>query len=464
MLRMVFVPRSPVSLPDDEGGDFPDLFLGDGAELNSADFLCNTASAVPIRYDAERGELQLATSIVGMPPVFIYRSNDVTAVASDIHLLLTVPEVRLRFDPLSVVELGAVGHPVEHRTLFRDLMLAESGVTLALDSTTGRVHSSTTWQLPAQTTLPWPSFLEAQQEAFNAVMKRIDLSNAFLSLTAGLDTRTVFSTLASQQRLVPAATMSGPRMSVDALTARQLCSAYGIDHHLITFTSDFASRLPELVESASLLSGGLATLDQAPEVYLYRQLGDRFQSRLSGNLGNQVGRGGTEGVSVRGADLRILGTEFDAAIGAVQARTEHWLLSRLDATQRERIEFILKQETIFTLASNFSIGNHFAAQQTPYASRQLIETLALRQIEDATARHLTPLLWRARESLLPIETRSPERWVCRAMSRQLGLAPGRRCVGPRLCARWRNPGRDVRARQGIGQWHRGAAGAVARFP
>ena len=395
-LRVAFIPRRSDMSVAVGGDDIPDLFLGDGAEIDTADFLRNTASGVPIRYDVATAALRVATSIVGMPPVFVYRGDAVTAITSDIHLLLNVPDVRLNFDPVSVVELGQVGHPIEHRTLFRDLTLVESGAQLELDANTGSVTIRSSWELPAASALSWPEFLEAQLTSFTKTMARMDVGDAFLSLTAGLDTRTVFSALAAQNRLLPAATMSGPRMSVDAMTARRLCAAYGVPHHLITFAGDFTAQLPQLIESASLLSGGLASLDQAPEVHLYRQLGSGFRTRLSGNLGNQVGRGGTEGVSVRGAHLPILGSQFQEGIKAVQGR-EHWLLSRLNDSQRSRLQFILKQETIFTLASNFSIGNHFAAQQTPYASRAVIEALAWRPDDSAGAPSGSKLRMRLRD-------------------------------------------------------------------
>ena len=48
-------------------------------------------------------------------------------------------------------------------------------------------------------------------------------------------------------------------------------------------------------------------LEQASEVYFYNKInGGSFNGRLSGNLGNQIGRRGTEKVSLRNADAAIL--------------------------------------------------------------------------------------------------------------------------------------------------------------
>ena len=383
-LHVAYVPRVPVNDDCDSERGVPDLVLGDGGELTSGDFLRNVAGGVPIRYDAAAQSLHVCTSIVGMPAVYLYRGRGVAALVSDIHLLLTIPGIELQLDPASLVELGHVGHPVEHRTLFRDLVLVESGARLTLDSA-GHASVERSWDLPQSEPLDWPQFLEVQMSAFTSAIAATDLSDSFLSLTAGLDTRTVFSTLAVQGRLLPSVTMSGVRLSLDAMIARRLCRAYGVEHFLVTFADDFAARMPTLLESASLLSGGLSAVGQAPEVYLYDQLGTRFRSRLSGNLGNQVGRGGTEGVSLRGARVGILGPQFKPAGEDGGHGQEHWLLSHLNDSQRSRLQFILKNETVFTSVGNYSIGSHYAAQQSPYANRDLIETLAFRPVDDGSS-------------------------------------------------------------------------------
>lgn len=356
---------------------FPDLVLGDASEWSETHPDASLAAGVPIRFDAQRSELVALTSIVGLPPLFVYREGATVAIASDLRLLLEVPGVRLDFDARSVIDLGLIGHPVEHRTLFRDTELVPSASRVRLGEREG-FRVETAWRLPEVEPLGWDAFIEAQIAAFTEGVRRTRLDGAFLSLTAGLDTRTVFTTLASQDRLLPTATMTGPRRSLDARIAGRLSAAYGVPHHAVEFDRGFIDGLPGYIETASLLSGGLASLDQAPEVFFYHRLGGGFSARLSGNLGNQVGRGGTEGVSVRGADAAILSADLRDAGAARMAPGRHWLLERLEQSERERLEFILKSEIPFTLVSNFPIGHHFAVQQTPYANRGLIETLAQR--------------------------------------------------------------------------------------
>lgn len=348
------------------------LVLGDDAEFDAARPGDTLAGGVPVFVDAARGTLVALTSIVALPPLYLYRGANVTAVASDLHLLRSVPGVSLALDPVGVTQLGQVGHPVGHRTLFRDVQLVPAGSRLTLGP--DGVECTRVWSLPEASPVDWSTFIEMQAEAFLGAMRRLDVSRSFLSLTAGLDTRAVFSTLAVEGRLVPGATMTGPRRSLDARIAARLCAAYGMPHEPVEIGDRFVRDLPRLITTASRLSGGTESLGQAPEVFLYDVMGTRFGARISGNLGNQVGRGGTEGVSVRGADLGIVAPAMRDAEG----RGGHWLLEQLDGGERSSTEFILQHEIPFTLAGNFTLGSHFAVQQSPYASRRLIETLARR--------------------------------------------------------------------------------------
>lgn len=350
----------------------PALILGDAAEWDSTTPGASMAGGAVVRFDERADALLAQTSIVGLPPIFVYDGPHVLAIASDLHALTLVPGVHLELDAEGVTELGRFGHPVGGRTLFRDVRLIAGGGCLRIGAE-GEPSFAQTWKLPAPTPLPAEEFVEAQIAAFRAAIARTDLSGTFLSLTAGLDTRTVFSMLAEGHRAVPAVTMTGARRSLDARIAGRLCRAYGIRHELVTFDERFAHELPRLVGIASRLSGGISSMGQAPEIYLYEQAGGGFVARLSGNLGNQVGRGGTEGVSLRNAQLDILSPRLRGQQGA-----EHWLLGKLGGDEDSRLEFILSAEIAWSSVANYSVGNHFAAQQTPYADRTLIETLACR--------------------------------------------------------------------------------------
>ena len=370
------------------------LLIGDSAEWDPANPEAPLVGAARISYEPGTGALTLHTSIVGLPPIFAHRGRHCVALSSELDVLADLPGVRLELDPVSVEQLGRIGHPVGHRTLFRNTTLLQGGSRVHL-SREGSDRTEASWRLPQPSPASWETFIEAQVAAFEEAIRRVETSGSFLSLTAGLDTRAIFATLAHQGRPVPAVTMSGVRRSLDARTAARLCREYGVRHQVVTFDERFTRELPGFVEQASRLSGGLESFDQAPEVYLYDQLKGEFHARLSGNLGNQVGRGGTEGVGVRGASQEILSRSLRQRMG--QDEGGHWLLTQLDSGEASALEFILQQEIPFSSVGNFSVGAHFATQQSPYANRALIETLALKPVSAPSAPSASLLKMRLRD-------------------------------------------------------------------
>jgi len=140
---------------------------------------------------------------------------------------------------------------------------------------------------------------------------------------------------------------------------------------VVSLDERYLRDLPAYVVEASRLSGGLASLGQAHEVYFYRQLEGRGSRRLSGILGNQVGRGGVEGVSSRNADLAVLAQSLTRGVNP--ERREHWLSLVSERSGYTLTRSLIQRENLFSLLGNYSIGHHFMTQQHPYASRCVIE-------------------------------------------------------------------------------------------
>ncbi len=364
-----FVPEAPdLREPTPDGRRPITLVLGDDAEWNDVGGGGCMGNAVAVRLDLAAHSVQVWSSITGLPPAFLSRRPDGLVLTSDLSLLAATQA--LCFDPVAVADLFQIGYPSDHRSLFRDTSLVPGGHVVRV-GVEGQFSVAKAWSLPESARrLDWPSFIELQVQTFRATMRTMDLSKSFFSLTSGVDTRTILAALVTQGVALPTATLSGPSLSLDARVARTLSEAYALPHHVVRLDADFLRDLPAYVTEASRRSGGLTGIEEAGEVYFYRQLAGLGARRLAGGFGNQVARQGLERVSPRGADVTVLADEF------VPTGTREDAAAVPSTTRWHSVyERSLQEDGTLPSVGNACIGQHFATQQTPYASRAMIESL-----------------------------------------------------------------------------------------
>jgi hypothetical protein len=370
------------------------LALGDTSEFDLAQATTPMANGALIEIDLEAKSVRATASIVGLPPLFLHEGDGKIILASNLFCLSQLLPLEMHFDPEGVLDLCMYGFPIEHRTLFRGVCLVPGGSSLHISVRTP-VEFKCAWEFRASEPLAeWGSYTELQIEAFLSALRRMDLSHSFLSLTAGLDTRTILAALLNAGRSVSAYTLSGETESLDAQIARALCEAYGVSHGIISLDGDFLRDLADCTVQASCLSGGLSSLGQAHQVYLYRKLPGSFIGRVSGNMGNQLGRQGVEHVTMRAADPIVLSPELQKR--AHQRSRFAWTNQQTGGLPTTSHEFLFQQEFVFTQVGNYSVGDFFAVQQSPYASRDLI-ALCYRQPRQSTKTSMSPARLRLKD-------------------------------------------------------------------
>jgi len=358
---------------------FIKLTLGDNSEFADTLGKTNMASCAFLNIDLVNGYIEAFSSIVGLPPIFVYKADGIVVLTSALHLLSGVPQINRELDVEAIYETFQVGYPLQGRTLLKYVQMLPAGNVLKVN-TDGLCCISAGWNYPEfEPMTDWDGFIDLQVEAFRNAVNHLDVGNSFLSMTGGLDTRTVFAALLERGVRIPASTLSGKNLSLDARIAKSLCEKYHSKHFIVSLDQDFLKNLPEYTTEASRLSGGLTSLEQAHEVFFYRQLQHVGTRRISGNLGNQVGRGGVEGTSIRNADVSILNIENTK--DCLSEMDQHWLETLSYRSNDPLFKLLLQHEVPYTFVSNYSIGQHFAVQQSPYANRLLIEATSRRPVD-----------------------------------------------------------------------------------
>ena len=353
--------------------DTATLILGDHHEW-TADDSQPLGNATIVRCQLDSRAASALTGISGLPPLYIAETTTHVIVTSDLFLLRCVAAFQFRFDPEGVADLVRIGRPVSHRTLFRGVRLVPAGSCVTVSRSGTTVQSA--WSPPeVSPCATWNEYTEIQADVFRETAAALDCSDTMLSLSGGLDSRTVFAALVASPRRVTAVTVTGEAQCLDARIASRLCRAYGWTHHIVTLGETFWRGLPDLAETASLLSGGISSISRAAQVYCYRHVGTGSPgTMLSGHLGNQVGRLGTEGLSSRNADVRLLSQQLVDTV-SFSRPPEAWWMPAMRADGRLDLKFLIQQESMFGSLAPYSVGSSYSVQQTPYSSRLLIENL-----------------------------------------------------------------------------------------
>jgi asparagine synthetase B (glutamine-hydrolysing) len=351
------------------------------------------ANATTIVLDLKNSTVRLATSLTGLPPVFVFRRD--SRVSISCPFLPEAARGSLEADLDGVADTLRWGHPLDGRTLFANLQVVSSNSTATVGS------DGAVCMAPGE---PWPSLEEfssltraeivrAQVAAFAEAAGRIRPDNAFMSLSGGLDSRTSLVALLSHGHRPPCATMAGSPDNLDVCLAKAFCEAYGLPHHTVLFGAEFYRRAPELLMRSADLTGGVSCLSQIADLFLYESMPTSFTARVSGNLGNQVGRGGVESLSAYQPSTEVFSREVRARL--LSRPVSPWFIPRLGGDDYGKALF--GQEVHFWSVANYVAGSSHAAQLTPYADRRLMHLSRAAFARDSELRHPTWKLLRARD-------------------------------------------------------------------
>ena len=111
---------SPANQPQElNHGNEQIYVLGDDQDFSSEPNLKYLGNGVMLRFSLLDKELEIYSSITGLPAVFLFQNDGVTVVASEIQNIAAIPGLQLQFDPKGLAELATIGHPINHRTMYK---------------------------------------------------------------------------------------------------------------------------------------------------------------------------------------------------------------------------------------------------------------------------------------------------------------------------------------------------------
>jgi hypothetical protein len=367
--------------------------VGDSDEVRTQPDSPPYANATLVTFDVQNSTVRISTSVSGLPPVFVFHIGSRECVSCPF-----IPESArgsLQPDTDGIADTLRWGHPLNGRTLFTNLQVVSSDATVIVSSDCQvNTQRNSTWSTPQEfSSLTYEDIIHEQMSAFAGAVGRLSTENAFLSLSGGLDSRAVLIALLTHGRRIPCVTMAGSSKDLDACLARASCEAYGLQHHTVLLDATFYRQAPELLIKSAEVTGGVSCLSQTVDLFLYDSVPATFTARISGNLGNQVGRGGVESLSAHRPNPNVFCSAIRQRLLARPLTP--WFIPRLHGKEYGR--FLVGQEAHFSSISNYMIGSSRALQLTPYADRRLLILSSALFESDTALRHPTWRSLRARD-------------------------------------------------------------------
>lgn len=344
------------------------LLVGDESEFEAFDPAQPYANLLQFEIDIERRQLTVGGSLVGLPPVFLWRSAQAVTLTSPFPPQHSFDVAHGAVDLEAAADILRWGHPIDGRTLAGDLRLAPANSLVTLGERPEFIVTPLAAPARTASNASVEDLIKQQIDAFMASAERLQTAAACVSLSGGLDSRATAIGLLRLGRKVPCVTLAAQPDALDARLARALCDAYGTEHIVVTTGDTFRRGLADRVVRASQLTMGVAALQQSIDLYLYEQLGGRFTRRVSGNLGNQVGRGGVESLTVAQPAPEMLSAEGTRVL-ATRAK-QPWFIDRMNSAGFGKVLF--EQEVNFWSTANYVAGSQYAVQQMVYADRRLL--------------------------------------------------------------------------------------------
>jgi hypothetical protein len=414
------------------------LVVGDRNEVLSRPRASHFTNAAVVTLDFSKSSIKVSTSITGLPPVFVFHGQRHACVSSPF-----IPEMArglLDPDPDGIADFLRWGHPIDGRTLFSQLTVVLSNHVVELKAACGpETTACPPWTTAEFSGLTRDDIIRREMDTFGASARRMDHRRAFVSLSGGLDSRTSLVALLGQSDKVPCVTMAGSRSNLDLRLAEAYCRERDLPHTAVFLGKHFDERLRQLVMESADLTGGVACLGQTVDLHLYDSIDSRLTARISGNLGNQVGRGGVESLSVYQPAAEVFSAEIQDRLTA--RPLVPWFIPRLAGS--DYAEALFGQEVHFWSIPNYVVGSSRALQLSPYADLELFSLARAGFALDSELSQPTRALLRSRDvrhrmSGIPRETSFQRQFLAERdpIARHVPLNWGWRAAG-QPSVRWR---------------------------
>jgi asparagine synthase (glutamine-hydrolysing) len=281
-------------------------------------------------WDAKQRWLVLVNDRFGMKPLYYAALEERLLFASEIKALLCDRETSRRPDLAGIAQFFTYGQVLGEDTFYEAIRLLPPATCLVYDQPEGRLTLQPYWRLEdqrAHRVMSRSEVLERIVTAFERSVERCAGGTQCLglSLSGGLDARTILGTMSSDR---PLNTLCmGMPGSMDLRCAARMASLTGRKHHEVLLDNRFLSCFEKHLHDMVRLTDGhyLSQCIVMPTLPVYRELG--IEVLLRGHAGELMHLTKAYNFSL---DREAIAADNDDAIQA-------WLLRHLQAYMLEGV-------------------------------------------------------------------------------------------------------------------------------
>jgi len=266
-----------------------------------------------ILLDLRLSKATLFNDRCGIRRIYFHEDDDVFAFSSEAKSLLKAfPRLR-KADLFSMGEFLTFDCVLNDRSYFSDIFLLPPGSAWSFQKGkwTKRKYFDTASleHLPKMKREP---YVQELGETFQRVLPRYFSGGRIgMSLTGGLDTRSVMACLHPAPGQLPCYTFGGTYKDIlDVRIAPKVAKICGQSHSVLRLDdSKFLSEYPSLVERSAYITDGLESVDMTDVISFNKLAREVSPIRMTGKYGSQILKG-IAGFQARPPESRIINKDF----------------------------------------------------------------------------------------------------------------------------------------------------------
>ncbi len=306
------------------------LYRQEGNQL--AERLEGTYCAVVV--DEEKGQAILITDRVGSHPLYWFAGSTRFVFATALRCVLRDPAVQIKLNPQALADYLAFGFLIGEKTLAQGVELLPPASTLTVGWKSGLKVSAPEryWHVVSAfqcTDRPKAECFAELIETFSRVVARASQGNSSvgLSLSGGLDSRTILSALDCKNKKISSYTL-GVRGCADQVIASQLARIAGTQHTFFELNEGYLGDFAESLRAMIVMTDGMYLSHGLTEMLAYRFLQRSDIRILLRGHGGELAKHG-----------QAWPCHTDEHIGAMRTSEElvPYLMSRLGHVGREEM-------------------------------------------------------------------------------------------------------------------------------